>query len=321
MRTLTLVLLYWFCALAHASNDDARLIDVYGGSGHGFSLNLTRLIETKPTTGIEVHVLRVKFKESGYVKGKPRSPWPDDEFTFKVETAFLAPEAFEHLWQNANDALKKSESQEAPPIHMETPDGKHRVVMVSSSSDMLTGIGLANRGMCSLKHWAGYRGTMPAAIYGPLEESAEHIEQAIEKLEWTEAQTDETRAFVSESFARLAPSFNAQGYWWVRERLIQLAGACANADVVPELYRILKSSVETNKDSASEKRCVGYALTALDTLTGREFRFFKPSKPGKKEKENPPNAERKSRKEEDVAADYLDLFNALYQSKPNRDGL
>ena len=100
--------------------------------------------------------------------------------------------------------------------------------------------------------------------------------------------TDDSRALFAQVCRRCRERWDDDKWWWVRERIVAMAGAIGDASLVPILRDYLQPRFADGKHSLGST--AAGACTALSTITGIDLRF----------------ADGKPRPVADVAKDYLD---------------
>jgi hypothetical protein len=275
-------------------------IDVYTGNGHGFWLRLLRMTHNNDAT----HALKITLKASGYMKKPARSPWPDDDFEIKTERALVTEDVFSKARDLASLAIRQSSDTEEQPGIMPPDQGEKAEVAAPksrwrSTNDFLAGLRIVDTNTVHMKVWFGYEDSGQECMYAPLRGAAGEIDRLLTDAVWKDAMDDEVRAFTDSVFREQSASFSRPFYWWIRERLVMVAGAAGSDAVVPVLLDLLRHGAFEQNQGVIDRNCA-YIVTALDGVTGRQLRFFPEGQQ--------PDANRKPRPLKDVVADYLRIY-------------
>jgi hypothetical protein len=257
--------------------------DCYWGYGHGGSFSIVRFQENKDRT---FTVLYVYFSNGGYKKLKPRSKWKNDAYILKTEKAVISSAVFEKAKEILLKGLKDSEER---PQTVDTD--------WMSTSDFLAGLSLYEGGISSEKIWCGYRRKSKEPFYKPLLSSCIEIEKLSKTFEWKGADTAETGSFISDVLISQSPKFKRLSWWWPKERLVQMSGIKGNTRAIPVLISLIRTAKAGGRSDAQSvtDRNLGYLVTALDCITGRNLRFDSKGEP---------------RPLPDVVADYVKLYGS-----------
>jgi hypothetical protein len=239
-----------------AYEPDAEL-EVGDGNGHGGTLGWLRFLPGKD--GVEV--LSIQFDEGRHPY---ESKWPPDRAPVVVKRALLTPDAYAALVRQ----LAVVNAAKLTPVEREG--------ITSSSNSFWVNARLTTNEKTLLElSWAGYEGSGTEPDFAKPRAAVRLARETVNGLDFKEhALTDGDRAWASAKFSRDWTNFKGQQFhWWVRERYIETIGVVGDKAAFPVLSDILSADPPKGEPrTASNGRCVYYAINAVTRLTKRDVR-------------------------------------------------
>lgn len=123
--------------------------------------------------------------------------------------------------------------------------------------------------------FTGYPGSPDQRVYLGLRHAMQTLEPLLERHEFERDEpSEELRKWFSAHVVSSWPRLQSDDAWWVRERLLNLAGLVANSSVVPILVSELTRLVRRVRSAPAEKRAeqvrryLREPLEALASITG-----------------------------------------------------
>lgn len=240
------------------------------GNGHGGTLTLVQFQDR----GDRDHVVLCATFDGGSMvnRAKPRSKWPDDAFTLRMKRAAIDKKAYDQAKEMCATGI--SRSQDVVGGLGET-----------SSADFIVGLAVSDTKGLSERVYSGYSNSVMKPYYGPLSEATGELEKFTGGLNWQEQQDAQCVRLITDTLLRLKPEFKderpAVSWWWVKERLICMNGIPGNDRAVPVLTKLMH---ETRNGDYSDNKVINesnlsYIVTALDDITGKNFRFDEAGNP------------------------------------------
>ena len=151
------------------------------------------------------------------------------------------------------------------------PGGLPGSVDGGTTSDFLSVVNVIEVGKHRIRvsnEWAGYASAHDAGQYARVAAAADLMNAAFPRPKDTA--TSPPPAVVNTEFSRLLGTLplDAEYWWWVRERLVLMAGTLG----VPGDLARLEGYLAPKKSGPSETRTRSYALESLARRTGRDAR-------------------------------------------------
>lgn len=98
-----------------------------------------------------------------------------------------------------------------------------------------------------------------------------HLRMAHEATRRPTTAAEHDRLLFAELWLRSRERWNDEAWWWVRERMVTMAGAFGDASLIPRLREYLQPRFAEGEYSLS--RTAAHACTSLAALTGTDLRF------------------------------------------------
>jgi hypothetical protein len=232
-------------------------LEVGDGGGHG---GLLRGLRFRPGKD-RVEVLSLELDEG---RQPYTTPWPPDRATLAVRRAELRPDAYAALLADVAAVTAAQVTRVERNFVDTTTANVWYHARLSDGPKVVADL-----------DWAGYLSSDEEVKYAQPRAVVHLARSAADGLAFKDhTLTPADRSWVSETFARDWKRYRGSDHhWWVRERLIQLAGHAGDKAALPTLSDILAAPLpEDRRRGASELRCVYHAINAATRLAGEDRR-------------------------------------------------
>jgi hypothetical protein len=236
---------------------DLTLITGYGHS-HGLSVHLW-CAEQDPVVGY-----RLTFSN-----GSTRSASRDDSGGVRCTRMTLARDAYAGVIAGMHTMLTAKLTR--------WWDGPEQIGLLSTA-DFVVAVGGMDVRDTSPRRYCGYPATGARIQYAALEAAAAwHRERIAERVGGTaQAITEDIRRRFAALFVAEQSLWNSD-WWWVRERMVAMAGYAGDRTLLRPLATYLQPKFA--RGESSELRTATAAIHALAALTGSDLRFAADGRP------------------------------------------
>ena len=251
--------------------DEVTEVSFETGYGHGGSLTVWRLTRAEKATSFDV----LGIASDGWITAPSDL---DRAKSLQVTRGILPAQELERTLSTVRPALTAVVREiEPPPL----PNSMGWRSMFHSSGNFHHYLQLRDDQNHALEaSYTGYPHSDAQRLYVALEIAHDAIAPLFEHFEFErEIASPALRDWFSAYVVRAWPRLQDPSAWWVRERLVVLAGKAGNASVVfaiiSELERGLAevSTVRPEHAASSAERYLTEPLTALRQVTGWDARF------------------------------------------------
>jgi len=241
------------------------------GYGHGGSLQVWRVTRGRDASSFDV----LGVAADGWIKHADETSVAT---TLLVARAAIRADVLERALSTVRPALTAVVREiEPPPL----PNALHGVSMFTSSGNFHQRVWLGDDLEDELEaSYTGYPNSATQRLYLGLEIAREALEPLFENFEFRRESADaDLRAWFSEYLVRAWPRLQQSSAWWVRERLVVLAGKAGDASVVPMIVSELERGLSEVAAAPPERsrnlaqRYLEEPLAALKGVTGWDPRL------------------------------------------------
>jgi len=248
-----------------------REVVIESSSGHGSSLGLFRVVAADDSN---VRITALELEPENRAERPDAEPWDRSfEGAGRVRSVVVPRDVWLHTWGAMRASMQVSARQQDPPMVEGRMFG---MSMSMSSNDFFVGIEVRDaEGFGEYRRFAGYAGSLHQSERLPLELARKHwaefwYDEAIQDALVPRVPTAEDRDFFAQRFVA-GIHRHADFEWYVRERLVAMAGSLGDPRIVPLLLDLAAPS--PGQGAASDDRIRFGALEALVLLTGLDPRF------------------------------------------------
>jgi hypothetical protein len=239
------------------------------GYGHGGSLTLWRLRRAESGSAFDV----LGVASDGWITGPSEI---DRATSLRVTRGSLAAQELERALITVRPALTAVVREVKPPL---PPNSLGSSSMFYSSGNFHHFVRLTDQHNELEAGYTGYPHSGAQRVYVALEVAHDALTPLFEHFEFErEVAPPDLRDWFSAHVVAAWPRLQGRSAWWVRERLVVLAGKAGNASVVPlivsQLERGLSEVSAAPRERATEiaERYLPEPLTALQQVTGWDAR-------------------------------------------------